>query len=143
MRTEKRGTEQVTSQQLSQIIVQGMVDKKGVDVVVLDLRGIKNAVADFFILCSGTSDIQVGAITDSIEEVVWKNTRQDPWHREGKGNKEWVLLDYSDCVAHVFQRSVRDFYKIEQLWGDAEFTWYGEDGQPLKGKPMPMLQFTS
>lgn len=105
---------------LQDIIVEGMKDRKAKNIAVLDLRNVKNAIADFFIVCSGTSDTQVDAITDSIEEMVWKSVRQHPAHKEGKANREWILLDYVDIVAHVFKHDKRKYYALEDLWGDAQ-----------------------
>ena len=116
----KKETEEFTAEQFRDYIVQGMLEKKGQDVVVMDLRNVKNAICDYFVLCSGTSDTQIDAISQSVEEEVYKVTRQDPWHREGKTNREWILLDYVDVVAHVFKKERRTFYDLEQLWGDAE-----------------------
>lgn len=109
-----------TAEQIRDFVVRGMQEKKGQDIVVMDLRNVKNAICDYFVLCSGTSDTQIDAISTSIEEEVYKASRQDPWHREGKLNREWILLDYVDVVAHVFKKDRRAFYDLEQLWGDAE-----------------------
>ena len=108
------------SERLSDVIVKKKKKKKATDIVVLDLRKVKNAVADFFVVCSGNSDKQLDAITDSIDEQVYKELKENPWHVEGKNNKEWMLLDYIDVVAHVFRKDRRDFYALEKLWGDAE-----------------------
>src|SRR5687768_3454663 len=110
------------SEKLSEVIVKGMQEKKATDIVVIDLRKIKNAVADFFIICSGNSDKQLDAISDSVDEEVYKALKENPWHVEGKNNKEWMLLDYSDVVAHIFRKDRRHHYALEKLWGDAEIT---------------------
>lgn len=110
----------IDSKQLSEVVAQGMLEKKGLDVIILDLRKVKSAVTDFFVICSGNSDTQVDAITDSIEQEVYKRLGQDPWHKEGKENREWILLDYVDVVAHVFKKDRRQFFALEDLWGDAE-----------------------
>lgn len=110
------------SPDLSQLIVNGMLDKKAVDITIINLKSIKNAVADYFIICSGNSDTQVDAIADSIESEVYKKTSQNPWHKEGNENKEWILLDYIDVVAHVFTKERREFYDLEDLWGDGTIT---------------------
>jgi ribosome-associated protein len=110
------------SETLSGVIVKGMQEKKASDIVVMDLRKIKNAVADFFIICSGNSDKQLDAISDSIDAEVFKKFQENPWHTEGKNNKEWMLLDYINVVAHVFRKDRRDFYALERLWGDADIT---------------------
>lgn len=108
------------SELLSQAIVKGMQEKKGIDIIVMDLRKVKNAVADFFVICSGGSDKQLEALADSIDEMVGKILAQNPWHVEGKDNKEWMLLDYIDVVAHLFISERRTYYALEKLWGDAE-----------------------
>ncbi len=107
------------SETLSEFVVQGMLEKKASDVVVLDLREIKHAIADYFVICSGSSDTQIEAISDSIEEQVFKLSKEWPWKVEGKQNKEWVLIDYVNVVAHVFKKDKREFYGLEELWGDA------------------------
>lgn len=113
------GKEIINSDELTKIVVKGMQEKKATNIVVMDLKGIKNAVADYFVICSGNSDTQIDAISESIEGEVYKDLRQDPWHKEGKQNKEWILLDYVDVVAHVFKKDRRSFYALEDLWGDA------------------------
>jgi ribosome-associated protein len=112
----------VSSEVLSEWVVEGMLDKKAHDVVVMDLREVKHAVADYFVICSGNSDTQIDAISDSIEEQIHKRSKQNPWKREGQQNKEWILLDYVDVVAHVFNKEKRIFYGLEELWGDAKIT---------------------
>lgn len=110
------------SEDLSKLVVRGMMETKALDVVVMDLRKVKNAVADYFIICSGNSDTQVDAISDSIEKEVHKVSKENPWHKEGKENMEWILLDYVDVVAHVFKKDRRAYYSLEDLWGDAIVT---------------------
>lgn len=110
------------SEKLSEAIVKGMIEKKATDIVVLDLRKAKNAVADFFVICSGNSARQLDAIADAIDEMVYKTLKENPWHIEGKNNKEWMLLDYITVVAHIFQNEKRSYYTLEKLWGDAKIT---------------------
>ncbi|MBO9699659.1 MAG: ribosome silencing factor [Sporocytophaga sp.] len=105
---------------LKDLIVSGMKEKKATNITIIDLKSIKNAVADYFIICTGGSDTQIDAIADSIEEEVYKGIAQNPWRKEGKTNKEWILLDYVQVVAHVFKRDRRQFYGLEELWGDAK-----------------------
>jgi ribosome-associated protein len=107
---------------LSELVAQGMLDKKAQDVVIMDLRKINQAIADFFVIGSGNSTTQVDSISDSIEEVVYKQIQESPWQKEGRENKEWVLLDYVSVVAHVFRKDRREFYALEDLWGDAKVT---------------------
>jgi ribosome-associated protein len=119
----------MNSEELSKVVVQGMQEKKAEDIVLMDLRSVKNAIADFFIICSGTSDTHIDAISDAIEKEVHKNSKENPWHREGKDNKEWVLLDYVNVVAHVFYGERRTFYALEDLWGDALITHVDSEPQ--------------
>jgi ribosome-associated protein len=119
MAKKKKG---VNAEKLSDAIVKGMQEKKASDIVVMDLRQVKNAVADFFVICSGSSDKQLEAISDSIDEQVFKMVKEKPWHMEGKNNKEWMILDYISVVSHIFRQDRRQFYALEKLWGDAEIT---------------------
>jgi ribosome-associated protein len=125
-------TKQLSSTELSQFIIEGMHEKKANQVVLLDLRKINNSITDFFIICSGNSDTQVDAIANSVEETVYKKAKQDPWHKEGRLSREWILLDYVDVVVHVFQNEKRAFFDIESLWGDADITYFGDDLKPSK-----------
>jgi ribosome-associated protein len=111
------------SAELCNMVVKGMQEKKGQDIVVMDLRKVKNAFTDYFVICSGSSDTQIDAIGDSIDFEVFKALNENPFHKEGKENKEWILLDYVDVVAHVFKKEKRDFFRLEELWGDAEITY--------------------
>jgi ribosome-associated protein len=110
------------SDTLADVAVRGLQDRKGMDIVVMNLKELKNAVADYFIICSASSDTQLDALARSVEEEVEKVTGQAPWQSEGRTNREWVLLDYVDVVVHVFLRDRRQFYALEELWGDAEIT---------------------
>ena len=120
-------TKGISSEKLSEVIVKGMQEKKALDIVVMDLRKVKNAVADFFVICSGNSDKQLDAIADSVDEEVFKAFKENPWHTEGKNNKEWMLLDYINVVAHVFRKDRREFYALERLWGDADIMEIAEN----------------
>jgi len=111
---------QVPSKKLSEIVVKGMQEKKASNIVVMDLRKVNNAVADFFVICSGNSDTQLDTIANSIDQEVSKELDQNPWHQEGKSTKEWMLIDYVDVVAHIFNKEKREFYSLEELWGDAQ-----------------------
>ena len=110
------------SEELSQIVAQGMLEKKAEDILVLDLRKVKSAVADFFVIASGSSDTQLDAIAESVEKEVKEQADERPWHREGTQQKEWILLDYVSVVAHLFLRERREFFALEELWGDAVVT---------------------
>lgn len=114
-----------SADELIALILQGIEDVKGHDILLLDLREIENTVCDYFIICNGTSNTQVNAIVGSIQKTVSKAIQDKPWHVEGQDNSEWVLMDYVNVVVHVFQKHIRDFYDIEGLWGDAKFTEIG------------------
>jgi ribosome-associated protein len=109
---------------LTEIAIYGIQEKKGNDIVRLDLRALNSAVSDFFIVCNADSSTQVKAIADSVEDEIYKKTKTNPWHKEGLENAEWVILDYFDIVIHIFKTDKRDFFGIEDLWGDAETTAY-------------------
>lgn len=99
--------------------IKGIQEVKGKDIVCLDLRKIHSRVTDFFIICHGDSSTQVNAIADSVEEFTWKLLKEEAWHKEGSNNAEWVLMDYSNVVVHIFHRDKREHYNLENLWADA------------------------
>lgn len=109
---------------LSEIAINGIQEKKGNEIVRLDLREINSSVSDFFVVCNADSSTQVKAIADSVEDEIYKQTKTNPWHKEGLENAEWVILDYFDIVVHIFKTEKRDFFGLEDLWGDAETTSY-------------------
>lgn len=123
---EAKTKRELSSEELSQLVVKGMQEKKANNIVVMDLRKVKNAFTDFFVVCSGNSDTQVDAIAESVDKEVWEETRNNPRSMEGKANHEWILVDYYDVIVHVFKKDRREFYKLEELWGDAEFTYVEE-----------------
>ena len=107
------------SELISKIIF-GIEDVKGVDLNIMDLTGIANTVCGYFIICTGTSNTHVTAIVNSIRKNVSKQLKEKPFSIEGNENQEWVLIDYVDVVVHIFQREIREYYDIENLWGDAK-----------------------
>jgi ribosome-associated protein len=109
----------IDSELLSEIIVAGMQEKKAEDIIRLDLRDVKGAVTDFFVICTGNSDTQVQAISDSVQDFTRKQIEERVWNSEGYKTGQWILLDYVNVVAHVFLRENRAFYGLEDLWGDA------------------------
>lgn len=100
-------------------IFRGMHEKKGKDVLKIDLRKLENTIADFFVICHGTSTTQVESISDSVEDSVRTGAGIKPRHVEGLENCFWVLMDYGDIVVHVFLEEYRSFYSLESLWADA------------------------
>ena len=112
------------STNISEVIVHGIQEKKGNDIVRLDLRNIHSSVADYFVVTHAESSTQVKAIANSVEEEVFKALGIEPFRKEGFQNAEWILLDYFDVVVHIFKTDKREFYGIENLWGDAEMKYY-------------------
>ncbi|MFC2176000.1 ribosome silencing factor [Bacteroidota bacterium] len=123
MNSTSRGEE---TEQLVAEIINGLREKKGKEIVTLDLRKINNAVTEFYVICSGDSSTHVQALAGSVEEGVKKVLKERPWHVEGVSGSEWVLLDYVNVVVHVFQKAPRRFYDIEGLWADAVVKEYEE-----------------
>ena len=109
----------VDSKVLCDAIVEGMQENKAKNITVLDLRQIPNAVTDFFVICSGESNVQVEGIASTVSRHTRKELQEKPWHQEGKTNSEWILLDYVSVVAHIFYKDARHFYELEDLWSDA------------------------
>ena len=105
---------------LLETIIEGIKEVKGINTAILDLKKIETAICKYFVICSGTSNTHVSSIADSVKKIVSKKIQEKPWHIEGLNTSEWVLLDYSDIVVHVFQEQTREFYRLEDLWGDAE-----------------------
>ena len=100
-------------------IIRAIQDKKGNDIVSLDLRKIPEAVADFFIICEANNQPQIRAISDAVEDTVHRETGENPYHHEGKENLKWVLIDYVNIVVHIMSTESRRFYKLEEMWSDA------------------------
>ena len=115
---------ETSSAVLSDEIITAIEDIKGEEIVKLDLRNIDNSVADFFVVCSGGSNTHTSSIAQFISKEVSKKLHEKPFKTEGQQNAEWVLMDYGTVIVHVFQRHIRDFYQIEELWSDAERTDY-------------------
>ncbi len=107
-------------------IIKGILEKKGHEVVCIDLSRIESAVCRYFIICHGDSNTQVNAIAESIEKETTEHLHMRPYSVEGTNNAEWVLLDYGETVVHVFQKPFRSRYKLEELWGDGKLTRINE-----------------
>ena len=105
---------------LADAIVQGILEVKGKNISILNLKTIHNRVCDYFIICQADSNTQVNAIAGSVEEMVKKSTGERPYRKEGFENSEWILVDYVTVVVHIFQSQIRNYYNLESLWADAE-----------------------
>ena len=110
------------AQEVINQIVEGIQDKKGKEIVIVDMLKLGNSICDYFVICQGGSPAQVSAITDSIEDTVRVNCDRKPYAVDGLRNAQWVAMDYGDILVHVFQPEVRKFYDIEHLWADATLT---------------------
>lgn len=108
-------------------IAHAMLEKKGERVVSMDLKEIPGASFDFFVICDGSSGPQVRAIADEIEEKVYEQFGISALHVEGYANAEWILMDFGGVLAHVFLDSVRQHYRLEELWGDASTHFYNDN----------------
>jgi ribosome-associated protein len=100
-------------------IIAAIQEKKGMNIISLDLRKINEAVADFFIICEAGNQPQIKAIAENVEYQVKKKCDEDPYHHEGYQSLQWVLVDYVNVVVHVMLTENRKFYKLEEMWSDA------------------------
>ena len=117
MTTRHRAPSRPAALRLLRAAAAAAVAKKARDPVALDLRGVAGA-ADYFLICSGSSEVQVKAIAEAVEERLHQHGAA-PWHVEGLAGRRWVLLDYVEIVVHVFHEKTREYYLLERLWGDA------------------------
>lgn len=106
------------------IIVEGIQEKKGKEIVSIDISSLENSFCRYFIICHGDSNTQVTAIAQWIEKVMEERNNEKVWHKQGFENAHWILLDYIDVVVHVFQKEYRDFYNLEGLWADGIIEQY-------------------
>ena len=120
-RKPKRAARLTKNSKIFKTIIQSIQEKKGENIVSLDLRKIHEAVADFFIICEATSHTQIKAIADYVEVGVKKKCEELPYKHEGKQALQWVLIDYINVVVHVMLPENRRFYKLEDMWSDAVF----------------------
>lgn len=111
-------------EKLIETIVNAIEDKKGKNIVSLDLTGFDGAICDHFVVCNADSTTQVAAIADSIEEKVRTELGEKVWRIEGQQNAFWIAMDYVDVVVHIFQTELRSFYQLEELWADAPMKRY-------------------
>lgn len=123
---QKRG-KLTTNSRLYKTIIKAIRDKKGENIISLDLRKIPEAIADFFIVCEATSSIQIKAIADYVQEQVKLQCDENPYKFEGYQSLQWVLIDFVNIVVHVMHPEARKFYKLEDMWSDAEIKGHDEE----------------
>lgn len=122
-----------TSEEIVRHAVEAALSKKAEDLVVMDLRGIFD-VTDFFVVATGSSDRQVEAIADAVEDAT-RGAGSKPMNVEGRERLHWVLLDYVDVVVHVMHPDERHKYQLERLWGDAGLVRYDDEGNVVHERP--------
>ncbi len=117
----------IEEKEILKTITDSILEKKGKEIVVINLSSVKYAFCDYFVICHGDSTTQVSAIAESVEEKVKEKHGINKGHIEGIQNAQWILIDYSNIVVHIFQKEIRDYYKLEDLWGDAQISIIEED----------------
>ena len=118
-RPKSKAVKLTTNSRLYKTVIKAIQDKKGENIISLDLRKIPEAVSDFFVICEASSSVQVKAISDYVEEQVKKECGENPYKQEGYQALHWVLIDYVNIVVHIMQPDTRKFYKLEDMWSDA------------------------
>lgn len=108
-----------TTKQLVEVITKGIQEKKGKEIVVVDMHGNDGAICNYFVICSGNSPTQVSAIMDSVEDTALEKAGEKPVRVIGEQQSQWIAMDYIDVMVHIFLPEARDFYNIERLWEDA------------------------
>lgn len=120
-------TETHSDNHLFNAIIEGVQRKKGEHIIDLDLTKLEYTECDHFVICHGNSNTQVEAIARSVEETVEEMTGENALHTDGYRNAQWILLDYSDIMVHIFQKEFRSHYDLESLWADAKINTYNAD----------------
>ena len=105
--------------ELKTAIIKAIDDKKGENIISIEIGKLENSITDYFIICNAQSNTQVNAISYGIEKDLRNDLKQRPWHIEGRDNSQWIVMDYSSIIVHIFQTPYREFYKLEELWADA------------------------
>lgn len=108
-----------STKKLLNLIVKSIQEMKGIEIISLDLRKIETSICKYFIICTGNSNTHVNAISLAIKKDIRNELKEKPLHTEGSNAGEWILIDYSDIIVHIFQENIRKFYNIEEFWGDA------------------------
>jgi ribosome-associated protein len=111
---------ELTDESLVNVIIEAIQEKKGEQIVKVDLRELKNTLCDYFIICQGESNTKVNALAENVERQASLKLKTHPHHIEGRENSQWILLDFFNVIVHVFQEESREFYKLEDLWRDGK-----------------------
>lgn len=118
-RQKKSATRLTKNSKFFKTIIKAIQDKKAENIVSLDLRKIPEAVADFFVICEATTNVQIRAIADHVKDMVKEQTGELPYRHEGQQAMNWVLIDYVNVVVHIMHPEQRKFYRLEEMWSDA------------------------
>lgn len=118
-RKKKSAVRLTRNSKIIKTIIAAIQEKKGENIISLDLRKINEAVADFFIVCEADNQPQIRAISENVEEKVKERCSENPYHHEGYQKLNWVLIDYVNVVVHIMLPESRKFYKLEEMWSDA------------------------
>ncbi len=110
----------MTNEELIKLIIEGIQDRKGKNITHVDLSGLEDVSTEHFLICEGSSTMQVSAIADSVREYVQDNSGVKPFNYDGYRNSQWIVIDYGSIYVHVFLPEYREYYNLEQLWNDAE-----------------------
>lgn len=114
------GKELVSTEILLEQIIEGIKNVKGREIVNIDLSQLEHSICSYFVVCHGESNTQVSAIADSVERTLKERLSVKVFHKEGYENSQWILMDYGNVLVHIFQKPYRDFYRLEELWGDGK-----------------------
>ncbi len=106
------------TEELVNKVIEALEDNKAHQIIKIDLRQIENCFCSFFVICHGTSGTHIAGLTDAVEEKVKEDLGDSPFHSEGLNTSRWTVLDYGDVVVHIFDKELRDYYQLEEFWGD-------------------------
>ena len=116
------------SQEMVEIITEALLSRKGKDITLLDVSEL-TTLTDYFVVCHGTSDVQIKALADAVEEDMREKSGEKAWKKEGLQGRSWVILDFVNIVVHILSKEKRDFYGIERMWNDAKITHIENEDQ--------------
>ncbi len=109
------------SKEMVEIVTEALLSRKGKEITVLDISDL-TTLTDYFVVCHGSSDVQVKALADAVEEDLLKKLGEKAWKKEGLQGRAWIILDFVNIVVHVMSKEKRDFYGLERMWNDAKIT---------------------
>lgn len=116
------------SQEMVEVITEALLSRKGKDITLLDVSEL-TTLTDYFVVCHGTSDVQIKALADAVEEDMLEKIGEKAWKKEGLQGRSWVILDFVNIVVHIMSKEKRDFYGIERMWNDAKVTHIKNEDQ--------------